>query len=364
MAVPYREALNAITPFKPARSLESVRREHHIEEFIKLSGNENTHGISEKAIEALRAFEPSLPRYPDTYCTVLREHLSERLGVEPEQLLFANGSFELISLVALTYLNPGEEAVIPSPSFGWYKTSVTQAGGAPVAVPLKRHTIDLDALLAAVTPKTKLVCLVNPNNPTGTYFTKSQFEPFLKKLRSGVLVALDEAYIDFVDGADFPDGIEYARKYDNVVTLRTFSKVYGLASARLGYAYGHPSIIGALAREKLPINVNGAAQAMALGALSDKRYYDHVVSANAKGRKLYYETLGKWGIEYIPTHCNFIMFDTARDSEEVELEYLKRGVLVRKGAEFGMPTWLRVTIGTEKENRKVLAILGELLGLS
>ncbi|MDR1642090.1 MAG: histidinol-phosphate transaminase [Clostridiales bacterium] len=364
MAVPYREALKEIAPFAPARSLESARREFNISKFIKLSGNENNHGVSEKAIAALRNFEPELARYPDPYCTILRERLAERLNVEKEQLLFGNGSFELISLTALTYLNPGDEAVIPSPSFGWYKTSVTQAGGVPVTVPLKSHRIDLDALLEAVTPKTRLVCLVNPNNPTGTYFTRSEFEPFLEKLPSDKLVVLDEAYVDFVDGDDFPDGIDFARYHDNVVSLRTFSKVYSLASARIGYAYGHPSIIDALSREKLPINVNGAAQAAAVGALSDQEHYDYVVSANAAGRKLYYETLGRWKIECIPTHCNFIMFNTLRDSAEIELEYLKRGVLVRKGTEFGMPTWLRVTIGTEEENKKALAILGEILGLS
>ncbi|MDR1217482.1 MAG: histidinol-phosphate transaminase [Oscillospiraceae bacterium] len=363
MAVEYRQALRGVAPYKPARSLESVRREYGLTEIIKLAGNENSHGASPLVLEALANFNAELARYPDMHCTALREQLAEKLGVEQEQLVFGNGSFELISLIAQTFFNPGDEAVIPVPSFGWYTTAVTQAGGKPVLVALDNHTVDLNAALAAVTDRTRAVCLVNPNNPTGTYFTRAQLDTFLGALREDILVVLDEAYIDFVYGEDFPDGLDVIREHGNAVTLRTFSKVYGLASLRIGYAAAQHSIIDAISRAKQPLNVNGAAQAAAAAALRDRGHYDHVVSANAAGRELYYSTLGAWNIPYIPTQCNFIMFDTGRDSAEMELQYLKRGVLVRAGAEFGMPTWLRVTIGTERENRKVLSILRELLKL-
>ncbi|MDR2665687.1 MAG: histidinol-phosphate transaminase [Oscillospiraceae bacterium] len=363
MAVEYRQALRGVTPYKPARSLESVRREYGLEEIIKLAGNENSHGASPLVARALAEFNSELTRYPDMHCTALRSALAEKLGLGHEQLVFGNGSFELISLVAQTFLAPGDEAIIPAPSFGWYTVAITQAGGVPVHVALDDHCVDLGAVLAAVTDRTRAVCLVNPNNPTGTYFTRARLDAFLGALREDILVILDEAYIDFVYGEDFPDGLDVIRSHGNAVALRTFSKVYGLASLRIGYAAAQPGIIDAISRAKQPLNVNGAAQAAAVAALRDSGHYDHVVGENARGRQLYYRSLGEWGIPYIPTQGNFIMFDTGRDSAQLELEYLKRGVLIRRGAEFGMPTWLRVTIGTERENLKVLSILRELLNL-
>ncbi|MDR2357896.1 MAG: histidinol-phosphate transaminase [Oscillospiraceae bacterium] len=361
MSVKFRDALRAINPYKPARSLEAVKREFGLTEVVKLAGNENNHGVSPKASLAFCELQTELTRYPDMYCTLLRDALAARLGVGEDELVFGNGSFELISLIAQTFLEPGGETVIPSPSFGWYKLASIAAGAAPVVVPLVSHAVDLGAVLSAVTDRTRVVWLCNPNNPTGTYFTRTQLREFLDRLPGDVLVALDEAYIDFAYADDFPDGAKLFREYDNVVSLRTFSKVYGLASLRIGYAVANTAITDAINRARQPINVNAAAQAAAAAALSDAEYYSQVTAANARGRELYCETLPQWGVPYIPTQCNFIMLDTGRDSAAMELEFLKRGVLIRGGYEFGMPTWLRVTIGTDDENRKVLAILRELL---
>ncbi|MDR1590184.1 MAG: histidinol-phosphate transaminase [Oscillospiraceae bacterium] len=364
MPVKYRDALRAIDPYKPARSLESVKRELGLTEIIKLAGNENNHGVSPEAARAFAELRPSLTRYPDMNCTILREALTARLGVNGDELIFGNGSFELISLIAQTFLEPGDETVIPWPSFGWYKLASIAVGAVPVTVPLTSHTIDLDAVLSAVTDRTRVVWLCNPNNPTGTYFTLSQLRAFLDRLPGGTLAALDEAYIDFAHADDFPDGASLFREYDNVISLRTFSKVYGLASLRIGYAIAGTPVIDAINRARQPINVNAAAQAAAAGALSDDAYYARVVAANARGRELYYETLTRWSVPYIPTQGNFIMLDTGRDSAAAVLEFLKRGVMIRGGTEFGMPTWLRITIGSDAENRKVLDILRELLGLA
>jgi histidinol-phosphate aminotransferase len=361
MAVPYRAALQSIETYKPARSLESVRRELGISEFIKLSGNENNHGHSPRVDEALGRFLPEISRYPDSNCSKLRDALSEKLGIKGGQLLFANGSFELISIAAQTYLGQNDEAIIPSPSFGWYTRAATAAGATPVHVPLKEHTVDLDAVLAAATDKTRVVFLCNPNNPTGTRVTKTKLSAFLEKLPSDVLVAIDEAYIDFTCGEDSPDGLDIIKEYDNVATFRTFSKAYGLASLRIGYAAAQPAVIEAMSKAKLPINVNAAAQSAALAALSDDGFYSRVIEENDKGRRQYYEALDELGAPYIPTQCNFIMFDTGVDSAEAVQEYLKRGILVRGGAEFGFPTWLRVTIGKQEENEKALEVLREII---
>jgi histidinol-phosphate aminotransferase len=361
MSVGYKKSIDSINPYQPARSLESVKREFGLTGIIKLAGNENNHGFSPQVKEAIRQLEDQLTRYPDTHGTLLREELSRRLNVGENEILFGNGSFELISMVALAYLEEGFEALIPTPSFGWYNIATLSASAEPVVVPLRDYAVDLDAVYERVNQKTRVVWLCNPNNPTGTYFNKYDLENFLRKLPSGVLVALDEAYIDFAGIDDLPKTTELIHRYPNVISLRTFSKVYGLASLRIGYALAGEEIIGALARIRQPINTNMVAQTAALAALKDDGFYHYVVQENDRGRQLYYRSLEKLGLPYLPTRCNFIMFDTGRDSEDIALSFLKRGIMLRPGKEFGMPTWLRVTIGTGEENKKVLAVLEELL---
>jgi len=367
MAVAHRKVLDGIPSYQPAKTLESVRRELGLTEIIKLSGNENNHGCSPDAAKAIGDLQSALTltRYPDTYGTLLREELASRLGVKEREIVFGNGSFELITIIAQAFLEPGLEAVIPKPSFGWYANATTTAGAAPVFAPLsENHAVDLDAILERVNERTGVVWLCNPNNPTGAYFTAAELESFLRKLPSRILVVLDEAYIDFVYGENPPVAADLIHRYQNVISLRTFSKVYGLASLRIGYALADESIVDVLERVKLPINTNAAAQAAALAALKDDQFYRYVISANAAGRELYYETLKRWGVAYIPTQTNFIMLDTGLDSTQIVQEYLKEGAMIRAGAEFGLPTWLRITIGTERENKKVLEILGRLLGKS
>jgi histidinol-phosphate aminotransferase len=363
MAVRQRKVLDEIVSYKPAKSLESVRRELGLSEIIKLAGNENNHGCSPYVTKALTEFFGELTLYPDMYGTQLREELAARLGVKENELVFGNGSFELLSLVAQAFLEEGREAVIPAPSFGWYRNATVTSGATPVTVPLgDDYAVDLNKVFEKVNDRTAVVWLCNPNNPTGAYFTAKQLANFLRVLPSSVLVVLDEAYIDFVYGEDPPRATELIYEYPNVISLRTFSKVYGLASLRIGYGIADASVIDSLERVRLPINTNAAAQTAALAALRDDEHYRYVVEANAAGRELYYKTLEKWDVAYIPTQCNFIMLDTGRDSAETVNEYLKNGIMLRGGAEFGMPTWLRITIGTERENKKVLDILGKILG--
>jgi histidinol-phosphate aminotransferase len=362
MSVPHKEALDDLEPYKAAASLERVKRDFGLADIIKLAGNENMHGCSPKAKDAIRAMREDISFYPDTETIRLKEALSFKLGLEKNELLFGSGSFELLTLVSLAFLKAGAEALIPRPSFGWYYTATRAADADAVFIPLKDYALDLAAILGGINAKTRMIWLCNPNNPTGTYIGGAALEAFIKEVPGDVLILLDEAYIDFAPD-DAPRAIELIRRYDNVITLRSFSKVYGLAGLRIGYAAGNAALIEKISRVRSPVNVNAAAQAAALAALTDEEFYRYVVNETRKGRDLYYRELPRLGIEYIPTTCNFIMFNTKRDSGDVERAYLKEGVLVRNGREFGMPTWIRVTIGTEEQNKKVLAILERTLGL-
>jgi histidinol-phosphate aminotransferase len=355
---PLKAALDAIKPFKAARSLESVRREFGLTEIIKLAGNENMHGASPAALAALSriAAEKIVPFYPDTGLARLTDALAGKLGVRQNEILFGNGLFEVLSFAALSALEAGAEAIIPDPSFGWYAISTIAVNAAPVFVPLREHRVDLDAVLRAVTPKTRLVWLCNPNNPTGAYFTGAELEAFLRRLPSSVLVTLDEAYIDFAPD-DAPRSPGLIRRFPNVLSLRTFSKTYGLAGLRIGYALGNAALIEKISRVRAPVNVNALAQEAALAALGDDEFYNYVLAENTRGKELYYAELSCIGFNYIPTAGNFIMIDTRLPAGDVEHEFIKHGIMIRSGVEFGMDTWIRVTIGTEAQNKKVLQIL-------
>jgi histidinol-phosphate aminotransferase len=307
-------------------------------------------------IEALSGIHGELSYYPDSGVTRLREALSAKLGIAPDELLFGNGSFELISFTALAALEPDTEAIIPKPSFGWYSIATLAENAEPVFVPLRGHRVDLDAILRHITSKTRLIWLCNPNNPTGSYVSAAELENFLQQVPPAILVVLDDAYVDFAP-ADAPNTLDLVHHFDNVISLRTFSKVYGLASLRIGYAIGNAPLIEKISRVRAPVNVNTVAQTAALAALQDDVFYRRVLTENTKGKEFYYTTLNRLGVEYIPTACNFIMLNTGKDADAVEMEYIKRGILIRNGKEFGMPTWIRVTIGTEEQNKKVLEIL-------
>jgi histidinol-phosphate aminotransferase len=352
--------LDNLLPYKAARSTESVKREFGVQEVVKLAANENCHGFSPKVTEAILAAQNGITFYPDTEVTPLRDALVRKLGVGPNELVFGNGSFELLTFAATAFLDAGTEAIIPKPSFGWYYVMTTVANAVPVIVPLKNHAVDLDAILGKITARTRLVWLCNPNNPTGTYVSGAALDAFIEEVPENVLILLDEAYIDFAP-EDAPRSIELIHRHKNIITLRTFSKVYGLASLRIGYAAGDAYLMEKLSRVRAPVNVNALAQTAARAALEDTGFYDYVVRKNREGRQLYYTALERLKVEYIPSACNFIMLNTMRDGSEVEREYIKRGILVRNGKEFDMPLWIRVTIGTEAQNRRVLEILEELI---
>jgi histidinol-phosphate aminotransferase len=324
---------------------------------VRLAGNENNLGHSPLVLDALAAATAGIHRYPDPACTRLRLRLAEKLAVAPNQIVFGDGSFELLSLVAQTFLNPGEEAIVPEPSFRWYKVATWAMDGRVVSVPLRAHRTDLDAILGAVSARSKLVWICNPQNPTGTSLRHGELVTFLKRLPSSILVVLDEAYIEYADAPERPDALLLMSEFPNVVSLRTFSKLYGLAGLRIGYGIGQPQLIAAVDKVRPPINVNHLAQVAALAALDDSAFVRSVLDNNAAAKEAYARVCAELGMTFIPTQANFIMVDTGRDGDEMSNLFLQHGILLRSGVEFGMPTWLRITLGTVADNEKVFAVL-------
>lgn len=357
----YREELNQIPPYRPAKSMEEIQRELGLSEILKLSGNENCLGASPLAERAVREASDQLYRYADSTCMLLRSKLSTLLGLQEEQLIFGNGSFELLSLIAQAFLEPGKESLIPEPTFGWYRIATWAAGGSISSVPLTRYAIDLSEVSATISENTRIIWLCNPNNPTGTIFGDSAFRSFMTKVPEETLVVLDEAYYEYVNDATYPQTTDYLQLYPNLIILRTFSKIYGLAAMRIGYGIAHPEIISLLNRIRLPINVNGLAQIAAAAALDDHDFTAAVLANNKQEQAFYYDWFDRMKLPYLQTQTNFIMVNVQADSSTVVAAALRQGISIRAGAEFGMPSWLRITIGTPEQNRRVVEILHTIL---
>lgn len=358
MNIKPRKAVESLPVYQPAKSIESTRKEFGFDRVIKLAGNENTLGFSDTVRTALKAVTSY---YPDGSALALKEKLSEKLKVGEDQLIIGNGSFELLSLIGLTFLETGDEAIAAKPSFGWYTNVTLTMGAKLVDVGLTEFKVDLDRILEKVNSKTKVIWLCNPNNPTGTIFTHDELTAFLSQLRSDIVVVMDEAYYDFVAEEGYPDSISLLKAYPNIIILRTFSKLEGLANLRVGYAVADEQVIGYLNRVRSPINVNGAAQLAAAAAMDDENFKQKTLSNVQSGLEKYYQVLTEWGCNFIRSNTNFILFDIGIESQPVADQLVRHGILIRSGAEFGYPTMLRVSIGTPEENERVIALLGELI---
>lgn len=358
-----RPAIARIEPYEPGKPIDEVRRELGLTDIIKLASNENPLGPSPKAMEAARDALSQLHIYPDGSASALREALSRKLGLPMEQLLVGNGSDGIIKLLAEAYLEPGDEIVCAQPTFSQYAFAARLMGAREVLVPLKDMRHNLEAMAAAIGPRTKAVFICNPNNPTGTVVTEAEFSAFMKRVPREVLVVLDEAYYEYVE---HPENVQGRRWVEdpahNVLVLRTFSKIYGLAALRVGYCMGPANVIAELRRVQEPFQTNALAQAAALAALADEGHVRESQRTNQEGKRYFYRRLEELGLSYVPTEANFILIDIGRDSRAVFQELLRRGVIVRAGAAFGLPTHLRVTIGTPEQNERFFAALAAVLG--
>jgi histidinol-phosphate aminotransferase len=351
--IPVSENIKTISPYVPGKPIEELERQLGISGSIKLASNENPLGPSPKAVAAIRKALEGQNRYPDGSGFYLSQALAKNLGVDLAQVVLGNGSNELIDLAVRTFVQPGDEVVSADPSFVVYKMITQAAGGTNVIVQCKDMRHDLDAMAERITQKTRIVFIANPNNPTGTMNTKAEMDRFMGRVPDHVLVAVDEAYFEYVTRADYPDSLDYLREGRNVLALRTFSKIYGLAGLRIGYGITTAAIAELMNKVRQPFNTNSLAQVGALAALADRKHVEKSVTMNNEGKQFLFREFDRLGISYVPTEANFIMFETALEGREVYDRLLKTGVIIRPMG----PKKLRVTIGLPEENKRFAAAL-------
>ena len=343
-----RPDIAALSAYVPGRSAAEVRRRYGVDEVVKLASNENPFGPSPHAIAAATTALAASNRYPDGASTALRERLAAVYRLAPANVIVGNGSDELILLLALAYLQPGETAVMAAPPYAILRSAVAIAGGAVAGVALKDYVHDLDAMADAVGEDTKLVFVANPHNPTGTHLGRDVLRRFAARIPTHVLLVVDEAYHDYVDDAVRHTARDLLGDYPNVVTLRTFSKAHGLAGLRAGYALAHENVVGTLDRIRPPFDLNIAAQAAALAALDDDAHVRHVARENRAGRARLIAIARRHGLTTVPSETNFVLIQVD-DSAALTEALMARGVIVRPGGNLGMPGWIRVSVGTNDD---------------
>ena len=354
------EYIRSLIPYEPGKPIEEVEREYGVSDSVKLASNENPLGPSPKALAAIRDKMAQLHLYPDGDCFYLKQGLSKKLGVAPESLIFGNGSNEIIELAVRTFMRAGDEAVMARQAFVVYNLVVQATGGKAKAVALRDYTHDLAAIGAAITPQTKLELLANPNNPTGTIYRREEWERFLDKISRDVLLLVDEAYFEYVEDADYPNSLEYHAADRAILTLRTYSKLYGLAGLRIGYGVGAKELIAMMQRVRQPFNVNAPAQWAALAALDDAEHVRRSLAVNRQGIDYLQKEFTRLGLEFVPTCANFILVRVGK-GQEVFNRLLSQGVIVRPMAGYQFPEHVRVTVGTVAENEKFIAALEKVI---
>ncbi len=354
--------IKELVPYPPGKPIEELERQYGVKDPIKLASNENSLGPSPVAVERCRQGLSRLHRYPDGSAYYLKQELCRKLGVAQENIVLGNGSNELIDFLCRVFIRAGSSAISSRPSFLVYTKMVQITGGENIVVDLKDSVHDLSAISRAVTHDTRLIFLDNPNNPMGTVIKKGEFDRFLSDLPDSVLVVLDEAYGEFVHaGTDTPRGVDYVHEDPRVVTLRTFSKAYGLAGLRVGYGIMDRHISQLLERVRQPFNVNLPAQEAARGALEDTVHLEETLRNNWHEMGRLKNEIKKLGCQPFDSHTNFMLIDTFRDAGQVYELMLRKGVIIRAMAAYGFPTYIRITIGTPEENQRFLSALSRVL---
>ena len=355
-----RKNVMNLRPFAAGKPIEAVAKEYGAANIIKMSFNENPLHISPKAVIAMQTELEKCYKYPEICSPQLREKMAKKYNVDAEQIIFGNGGDHVIGLISHAFINDGDEVIIGDPTFPTYSTSIPLMGGVTVKVPMVDYAFDMDAVLAAITNKTKLIFFCNPNNPTGTIVRKDKVEDFMSKIPDSVIVVFDEAYFEFVGDPDYPDGLEYVRANKNVIVIRTFSKIYGMAGLRIGYAVAPLHLMDVLSRVVPAFPVNRLAQIAAEAALDDTDFVNAVIENNDQGRAYFNQEFAAMGMEYAPSFGNFILVNCGMPSMEVNEKLLHKGIFIQPGALFGYPTYLRISIGTMEENKCFIAALKEI----
>jgi len=344
--IKYRKEVEGLRPYIPGKSIDEVKQTYGLTHIVKLASNENPLGCSELAkqriIESLN--EPSY--YPDGNCTKLRDKLANKYHLKPNQFIFGAGSDEIITMITKTYVAQEDEVITGDITFPQYKAGTLQMGGKIVEVPLKEHTFDLEGILEHITDQTKIIFIANPNNPTGTMFNAKRQLDFLNRVPKDILIVMDEAYVEYIKDSDFPQTISLLGQYPNLMVLRTFSKMYGLASMRIGYGIGDEAVIEKINRIRGPFNVTTAAQVAAEAALDDEVFVQQTYDVNETSKAYTYERCHQLNLSFIETYGNFVMIDFGRPSPDMFEALQSKGFIVRPGHNLGMPGYQRVTLGT------------------
>ena len=352
--------LRGLPVYVPGKPIEEVERELKIHA-VKLASNENPLGPSPKAMAAARAVLGDSNRYPDGGTHLLREALAERRGVSTEEIFVGLGSSEIIDLASRVLLRAGLQGLTSEGTYAPFSVAIRASGAELVLVPQREFAFDLKAMSRAITPKTGVIYLANPNNPTGSAFTGKEFEEFLASVPDGVLVVLDEAYIDYATSMGLRDAVEAYRKRKNLLILRTFSKVYGLAGLRIGYAIGRPELLSAMNKLRTPFNTSGLAQAAALAALDDNEHVTRCIQMNARERKRLSEGLARLGFRPVPSEANFVFIVAGPDAQGMSDDLLQTGVIVRPLGWMGFAEAIRISVGTAEENDKCLSAMARVI---
>lgn len=357
----WKDQLLTLTPYQPGKSVETVKKEYNLDHIVKLASNENPFGCSKKVLDAIQEYQKSLAIYPDGHATDLREAVAKFYTIKPEEIIFGNGSDNLLQIISRALLDPNASTVMAEPTFSQYRHNAVIEGAKIREVPLIDGNHDLEGMLAAIDETTNIVWLCSPNNPTGTYIPKQKLIDFLKKVPAETLVVLDEAYYEYVVAEDYYDSISLTRQFDNLIVLRTFSKIYGLASLRIGYGIANSNIIRALEPAREPFNVNSFGQFAAARALEDQEFIGQCRQTNRQGLEQFYRFCEGNNLSYYPAQGNFILIDFKVDGDNVFQSLLEKGYIVRSGKALGFPTCVRITIGSEEEVTGVLNAISEFL---
>lgn len=359
-----RPIVTAIKPYEPGWADRTPMELCHLlnrDSVSKLSFNESPYGPSPKAVAAMQAAAGEVHRYHDMEAKELRQKIANHHGVAVDCVYIGSGGDETISLLVNAYVSPGDEVVIPWPTFGQYLNAATIMDGITVKVPVRQDDLkaDLDGMLAALTPRTKIIFLCNPNNPTGVPVNGPDLRTFLRAVPENILVGLDEAYAEFVTDPSFVSGIQCMAEFSNVVVIRTFSKIYGLAGMRIGYGIARPEIVNMIQRVRPLFNVNNLAQFGAMAALDDHEHLDRVKADNTRERIWLSAQLAALGIRVVPSQTNFLFVDTGLESQPLVDAARNAGFIIKSGAGWCFPTFLRISLGTHEQNEGLLAVLGQ-----
>jgi len=360
------EYVRALAPYQSGKPIAEVAREFGLDEasIVKLASNENPYGMPESAKQAMIAAIDELGRYPDANGFELKAVLSQRYDVPADWITLGNGSNDILEIAAHAFVEHGQSVVYSQYSFAIYALAAQGLGARHIVTPAQAYGHDLDAMAAAITDDTRLVFIANPNNPTGTFLTAAQLEAFLHNVPQHVVVVLDEAYNEFLSAEDQYESTAWVRQFPNLVVSRTLSKAYGLAGLRIGFAIAQPVLTDLMNRIRQPFNVNSMAQAAAIAALSDKEFLEKSARNNAAGYQQFTEAFTQLGLEYVPSHGNFVLVKVGNDDgagARVNLSLLQQGVIVRPVGSYGLPQWLRISIGLPQENAIFIAALTKAL---